>query len=169
MDPKTAEFIFSLTVKKISDEYLELDHESMGVLEGCSRVYEFEDVFRSYRTSDIGKITELLNNPKWYVGFNHDEDSVVANSDLSDHSLAQEICLDEDWDDYEESEPVLHVLFQGDFYSSEEFDEEIEEHSLEEIYDDFKIIEVNAVLTKVNYDDSEYYAHDFSNLLNHLQ
>jgi hypothetical protein len=83
--------------------------------------------------------------------------------------LAQEICLDEDWDDYEESEPVLHVLFQGDFYSSEEFDEEIEEHSLEEIYDDFKIIEVNAVLTKVNYDDKEYYVDDFSSLLKHLQ
>ena len=47
--------------------------------------------------------------------------------------------------------------------------EEIEEHSLEEIYDDFKIIEVNAVLTKVNYDDKEYYVDDFSSLLKHLQ
>jgi hypothetical protein len=68
-ESKIVEFIFSLTVKKISGEYLELDHESMGVLEGCSRVYEFEDVFRSYRTSDIGKITELLNNHKMECRF----------------------------------------------------------------------------------------------------
>lgn len=165
MESKTAEFLFSLTVKKFSDEYLELHHESMGEFDGCSRVYEFEDVFRSYRTDDTAKITELLNNPNWYAGFNHDEDSVVANSDLSDTNLVQEICFDEDWDDYEECEPIVSILFQGDFYSSDEFEEEIEEHSLEEIYDDFKIIEVNAILTRVNYGDTEYYTDDFAELL----
>lgn len=169
MESKTAEFLFSLTVKKISDEYLELNHESLGEFEGCSRVYEFEEVFRSYRTDDTAKITELLNNPNWYAGFNHDEDSAVANSDLSDNNLVEEICLNEDWDDYEESEPILSILYQGDFYGSDEFEEEIEEHSLEEIYDNFKIIEVNALLTKVYFDDKEYYADDFSNLLNLLK
>jgi len=159
-------FFFDLHITKVADEYLNLTHKEDGEMEGCLRVYSFEGVFRRYDCDDQEFSKKLLKNPNWSASFNYDEDEICIDNDLDNISLTKQICFDEDWDDYEEIEPIMKILYQGDFYNSEEFKEPVEIHDLEFIYDNCKITSVNARLNKVEVDYEEINPNE---LLNNLE
>lgn len=148
-------FCYNLIVTKTADEYLTLTHREDGEMEGCLRMYNFEKVFRRYICDDDTSSKELLENPNWSASFNYDEKEICIHNDLNNIRLTREICFDEDWDDYEEIEPKMEILFQGDFYKPEEFLEPIDSHDLEFIYDHCKITSVYAALEKVEVDYKE--------------
>jgi hypothetical protein len=148
-------FCYSLIVTKTTDEYLTLTHKEHGVMEGCFRLYNFERVFRRYICYENHYSRKLLENPKWSASFNHDEKEICIHNDLNSISLTKEICFDEDWDDYEDTQPTMEILYQGDFYSAKDFCEMVNSHDLEFIYDDCKITSVYAELEKVEVDHYE--------------
>ena len=148
-------FCFSLIVTKTTDEYLILTHKEHGAMEGCLRLYNFEKVFRRYICDEDYHSRRLLENPKWTTSFNYDESEICIHNDLNSISLTKEICFDEDWDDYEDIEPTMEILYQGDFYSAKDFREVVNSHDLEFIYDNCKITSVYAELEKVEVDYKE--------------
>lgn len=154
----TMEFIFyfDLNVTRVTDEYLSLNHKEDGEMEGCLRVYHFGGVYRRYDCEDHNLSKKLLKNPTWSASFNHDEEEICINNDLDDITLTKEICFEaEDWDDYEDIEPVMEILYQGDFYRADEFLETVSSHDLEFIYDNCNITSVDAELKKVECNDEE--------------
>jgi len=145
-------FYFHLNVTKAFDEYLTLTHKEYGKMEGCLRVYKFRGVFRRYDCPDDRLSKTLLENQNWSASFNHDEEEICIDNDLNNIPLIKGICFDEDWDDYEEVEPVMELLYQGDLYNPKEFLEVIIFQDLEFIYDHCKIASVQARLSKVEVD-----------------
>jgi len=148
-------FYFNLNVTKTVDEHLTLMHKKHGKMEGCLRMYYFEGVFRRYDCDNDKLSKTLLENPNWSASFNYDEEEICIDNDLNNIPLTKEICFDEDWDDYEEVEPEMEILFQGDFYKANEFLESIESHDSEFIYDHSKITFVQAELNKVELEFEE--------------
>lgn len=159
---------FKLKVSKIADEYLFLDHLDQGEFEGCVRVYTFFDVLRTYSTTSKSLVKELVRLKNWDANFNYDESNIVSFTSLGDEELTKEICLNEDWDDYEDCELQVQILSEGIKYESSEFSDDFSSNDLEAIYDDCKIISVEATLYKVEMDDEVYYSEDFDNLIKTL-
>lgn len=159
---------FNLKVSKIADEFLFLDHIDQGEFEGCVRVYSFFDVLRTHYSSDIARVIEFIKLKNWEANFNYDESNIVSFSDLGDDELTKEICLNEDWDDYEGSEFEIQILHEGIMYATSEFSDDFSTNDLELIYDECKISSVEATLYKVEMDDEVYYSEDFDNLIKAL-
>jgi uncharacterized protein (TIGR02145 family) len=159
---------FKLKVSKIADEYLFLDHIEQGELEGCVRIYTFFDVLRKYSTTSKSLIKEFVRLKNWDANFNYDESNIVSFTALGDEELTKEICLNEDWDDYDDCELQVQILSDGIKYGSSEFTDDFSAIDLEAIYDDCKIISVEATLYKVEIDEEVFYPEDFEKLIRFL-
>jgi len=159
---------FKLKVSKIADEYLFLDHVEQGELEGCVRIYTFMDVFRTFSTNSKSLIKEFVRLKNWEANFNYDESNIVSFTSLGDEELTKEICLNEDWDDYEDCDLEVQVLHEGIKYASSEFTDDFSAVDLEAIYDDCKIISVEATLYKIELDEEEFFPEDFEKLIRFL-
>jgi hypothetical protein len=157
MQTKSVGFSYAVTINKCADEYLVLKHKKLGELQGCMRFYEFTDQSRELEeVDDSDVIRELLSKPKWEVEFNYDEDEGIYTN-LLYPQIAKSIALDEDGDDYWYDEPVpFTILYEGDFYTPDEFYDDIKPHDMYGLLGDCLVVSLRAVLQEVHIDGKTY-------------
>ena len=150
-------FYYYLNIKKVVNENQTLIHKEHGELEGCFRLYTFNDVFRKHTSFNAEEAKTLINNENWEVSYSLDDyDSPrISYSSIDKPELLNIICnTDEDGEDYEEVEETVIIIHKGNEYDLNEFITPLNDLNFEELYN-LKKSEVEGVLFKVEVNDGD--------------